>query len=227
MRPGVGYDAPGDHRGGEERHPMLRLDRVRGLLCDHQGRRFEPAGRRWLAAGGAAAGERVEPAEAVSWLQRNSGQPCRVPVGVIGPRSAGARQMETAEAVGAGLAVLGLTVLCGGGEGVMEAVCRGVARAGGLSVGLLPGDDWQAANPYVGVPIATGIGVARNAVIARAAVALVAIGGGTGTLSEVAFGLQFGRPVFGLEGAPAVEGLVMLDDWPSLETALCRTVLAL
>ena len=135
--------------------------------------------------------------------------------------------MATAEAVGAGLAVLGLTVLCGGREGVMEAVCRAAAQAGGLTVGLLPDDDWRAANSHVRVPLATGIGVARNAVIARAALALVAIGGGTGTLSEVAFGLQFGRPVFGLAGAPRVEGVVMLDDWPSLKTPLCRKVLAL
>ena len=206
---------------------MLILDRARRGLCDDRGRRFDPEGRHWLAADGAVAGDPVEPAEAVSWLQRDSGHPCRVPVGVIGPRSAGVRQTEVAEAVGAGLAALGLTVLCGGREGVMEAVCRGAALAGGLTVGLLPDDDWRAANPHVRVPIATGIGVARNAVIARAALVLVAIGGGAGTLSEVAFGLQFGRPVFGLEGAPAVEGVVMLDDWPSLEAALCREVLAL
>lgn len=206
---------------------MLLLDRARRILCDERGRCFDPEGRRWLAGDGAAFGDPVEPAEAVSWLQRDSGQPCRVPVGVVGARSAGARRMETAEAVGAGLAALGLTVLCGGREGVMEAVCRGAELAGGLTVGLLPDDDWRTANPHVRVPIATGIGVARNAVIARAALALVAIGGGMGTLSEIAFGLQFGRPVFGLEGAPKVEGVVMLDGWPSLEAALCKHVLAL
>ncbi len=206
---------------------MLFLDRTRRLLCDDRGRCFHPERRRWLVLGGPVSGDPVEPAEAVTWLQRDSGRPCRVPVGVIGARAAGARQMETAEAVGAGLAALGLTVLCGGRLGVMEAVCRGAAEAGGLTVGLLPDDDWREANSYVQVPIATGIGVARNAVIARAALALVAIGGGTGTLSEVAFGLQFGRPVFGLAGAPRVEGVVMLDDWPSLKTPLCRKVLAL
>jgi uncharacterized protein (TIGR00725 family) len=215
-------------RGNEEtRSPMLILDRARNLLGDQGGRRFEPSHRRWLPAGDAISGEAMEPAEAVRWLQRDSGQPCRGPLGVIGPRSATPRQMQVAETVGAGLAGLGLTVLCGGGEGVMEAVCRGAAEAGGLSVGLLPGDDWRAANPYVGVPIATGIGVARNALIARAALALIAIGDGMGTLSEVAFGLQFGRPVFGLEGAPVVEGVVLLDGWPALEAAVCREILGL
>jgi uncharacterized protein (TIGR00725 family) len=206
---------------------LILLDPTRNLLGDGEGRQFDPATRRWLQAEVELSGAPVGPAEAVRWLQRDSGRPCRVPLGVIGPRSASPRQAQVAESVGAGLAGLGLTVLCGGGAGVMEAVCRGAAEAGGLSVGLLPGDDWRAANPYVGVPVATGIGEARNALIARAALALVAIGGGLGTLSEVAFGLKFGRTVFGLEGAPAVEGVVMLDGWPSLEAAVCREVLGL
>jgi uncharacterized protein (TIGR00725 family) len=206
---------------------MLILDRARNLLGDAGGRQFDPLRRAWQPAGDAIAGEAVEAAEAVRWLQRDSGQPCRAPFGVIGPRSASLRQTQIAERVGAGLSRLGLTVLCGGKEGVMEAVCRGAAGAGGLTIGLLPGDDWQTANPFVGVPIATGIGVARNALIARASLALIAIGGGMGTLSEVAFGLQFGRPVFGLEGAPAVEGVVMLDGWPALEATVCREILGL
>lgn len=206
---------------------MLILDRSRNLLGDRDGQRFDPTARRWLPAAGAVSGAAVAPAEAVRWLQRESGQPCRGPFGVVGPRSASERQIQVAETVGAGVADLGLTLLCGGGAGVMEAACRGAAAAGGLTVGLLSGDDWHAANPHVGVPIATGIGVARNALIARAALALIAIGGGMGTLSEVAFGLQFGRPVFGLEGAPAVEGVVLLDGWPALEAALCREILGL
>jgi uncharacterized protein (TIGR00725 family) len=172
----VGYSAPSDSDGDEDRRAMLLLDRTRGRLCDGRGRCFDPEARNWRALEGAVSGDPVDPVEAVAWLQRDSGRPCRVPVGVIGGRSAGARQMETAEAVGAGLAALGLTVLCGGREGVMEAVCRGAARAGGLTVGLLPDDDWRAANRHVRVPIATGISVARNAVIARAALALIAIG---------------------------------------------------
>jgi uncharacterized protein (TIGR00725 family) len=120
---------------------------------------------------------------------------------------------------------LGLVVLCGGRSGVMEAACRGVARAGGLSIGLLPGEEWDSANPYVTVPIATGIGVARNALIARAALCLIAVGGGNGTLSEIAFGLQFGRPVFALAGAPTVSGTVELDGWDALLPRVARVVL--
>ncbi len=206
---------------------MLVLDPARNHLGDGAGRRFDPSERRWLPADEQISGTPVGPSEAVRWLQRDSGQPCRAPLGVIGPRSASPRQAQVAEEVGAGLAGLGLTVLCGGGGGVMEAACRGVARAGGLSVGLLPGDDWRAGNPHLGVPLATGIGEARNALIARAALALIAVGGGLGTLSEVALGLKFGRPVFGLDDAPAVEGVKILDDWPSLEMAICSVILGL
>jgi len=206
----------------------LRLDRTRGLLTDEAGRCFDPVARRWSGTAPAgSAGAPLDLPAVLAWLQRESGTPCRIPVAVIGGRDATPPQCAMAEAVGAGLARLGLTMICGGREGVMEAACRGVARAGGLAVGLLPDEGWDSANPYVGLPIATGLGPARNAVIARAALALVAIGGGTGTLSEVAFGLQFGRPVFGLEGAPAVEGVVMLPGWPALEPEICRVVLAL
>ena len=83
----------------------------------------------------------------------------------------------------------------------MEAVCRGVASAGGVAIGLLPEADPALANAYAGIVIATGIGEARNALIARAASCLVAIGDSYGTLSEVALGRQFGKRVIGLEGA--------------------------
>jgi hypothetical protein len=103
---------------------------------------------------------------------------------------------------------MGLAVVCGGRHGVMEAVCRGARTGGGVSIGLLPDADPSFANPYVDVVIATGIGEARNALITRAALCLVAIGDSFGTLSEVAFGRQFGKLVVGLEGAAAVDGVV-------------------
>jgi uncharacterized protein (TIGR00725 family) len=102
----------------------------------------------------------------------------------------------------------------------MTAVSKGAAEAGGIVVGVLPEGDWRTANPWVTIPIATGIGVARNALIARAALALVAIGGGYGTISEMAFGLQFGKPVLalGAEAAP-VAGVELM---PSVDAALDR-----
>ena len=147
----------------------------------------------------------------------------RPPVAIIGPREPTAEQAAMAEEIGFRLAQHGHVVLCGGKTGVMEAACRGVARAGGISVGLLPDEHWSGANPHVTIPLATGIGPARNAIIARAAGALVAVGGGLGTLSEIALALQFGRPVFIGCGAPHVDGARAYagwdDLWPMLKQA--------
>jgi hypothetical protein len=121
---------------------------------------------------------------------------------------------------------MGLTVVCGGRHGVMEAVCRGAAAHGGLTVGLLPDADPALANPHVGVVLATGIGEARNALIARAALCLVAIGDSFGTLSEVAFGRQFGKLVVGLEGAAKIDGVVHVDGVTAALDAVAALVLA-
>jgi uncharacterized protein (TIGR00725 family) len=108
--------------------------------------------------------------------------------------------------VGRALAEEGAVVVCGGLGGVMEAACRGAREAGGLTVGLLPGLDRRQANPHVQVAIATGLGEARNALIARAADALVAVAGGYGTLSEIALALKGGTPVVGI-GSWDIDGV--------------------
>ncbi len=187
----------------------FRLDRARALLSDAAGRRLDPAARTWLddASPSLTAGDAVDAIEAVTWLQREARQPLRVPIGVIGPRAATGAQLAVAREVGGLLADCGFAVVCGGRQGVMEAVCEGVARRGGLSIGLLPDPDPSLANPFVGVALATGIGEARNALIARAALCLIAIGNSFGTLSEVALGRHFGKLVVGLEGAADVEGV--------------------
>ncbi len=103
-----------------------------------------------------------------------------------------------AEAVGRGLAEAGATLICGGMGGVMAAACRGAKSAGGLTIGVLPGYSATDANPHVDVPIVTGMGEARNVVIVRTAMVVIAVGGEFGTLSEIAFALKLGRPVIGL-----------------------------
>jgi uncharacterized protein (TIGR00725 family) len=92
----------------------------------------------------------------------------------------------------------------------MEAACRGAKGAGGTTVGILPGTDRSAANPYVDIAIPTGLGEARNAVVARSADALIAIGGAYGTLSEIAFALKAGKRVVGL-GTWVVDGVEPAD----------------
>ncbi len=119
-------------------------------------------------------------------------------VGIIGPGDGGSRECLAAYEVGSVLASAGVPVVCGGRGGVMEAACRGAAEAGGIAVGILPEADLAGANPYLTVALPTGIGEMRNALIARSSVCLVAIGGGMGTLSEMALGLKWGKPVFTL-----------------------------
>lgn len=135
-----------------------------------------------------------------------------MPVGLIGPRIATPTQMEVAQALGYALAQAGMTLVCGGKHGVMEAAARGASEAHGIVIGLLPEDDASGANPWLSVALPTGLGITRNALIARASLCLIAVGGGLGTLSEIALGLQLGKPVFTLCGAPQVPGAESFDD---------------
>ena len=120
-------------------------------------------------------------------------------VAVAGSSRPTPAEATAAEAVGRGLAEGGAIVVCGGLGGVMEAACRGARSAAGTTVGLLPGDDRRRANPYVDVVLPTGLGEARNALVARGGEVLVAIGGGHGTLAEIALALRGGTPVVALD----------------------------
>ncbi|GAH89607.1 unnamed protein product, partial [marine sediment metagenome] len=90
-------------------------------------------------------------------------------------------------------------LICGGLSGVMEAACKGAQSEGGVTIGILPGESRQAANPYVQIPIVTGIGHARNLAVVKSAQAVIAIGGSYGTLSEIGHALRSGIPVIGLD----------------------------
>ena len=120
-------------------------------------------------------------------------------IGIIGSAQPTPELETLAEDVGIELAHRGATVICGGLTGVMEASCRGAKKAGGLTIGILPGTSAEDANPYVNIAIPTGIGEARNLIIIRSSHALIAIGGGYGTLSEIAFALKLRVPVVGLK----------------------------
>lgn len=116
-----------------------------------------------------------------------------------------------AYAVGRGLATHGAVVVTGGLGGVMAAASRGAASAGGTAVGLLPGADREQANEWVTVAIPTGLGELRNGLVVRAADALVAVGGGYGTLSEIALALKAGKRVVGV-GTWDVDGVEAVPD---------------
>jgi uncharacterized protein (TIGR00725 family) len=119
-------------------------------------------------------------------------------VAVVGSASCDEECAALAEAVGREIARRGAVLVCGGRGGVMEAACRGAKAEGGTTVGILPGTDRGEANPYVDLPIVTGLGEARNAIVVRTADAVVAVSGGFGTLSEIGLALKMGRPVVGL-----------------------------
>jgi uncharacterized protein (TIGR00725 family) len=137
------------------------------------------------------------------------------PVAVIGPSDGGSRECDAAYAIGYHLAAAGMAMVCGGRGGVMAAASRGVHEAGGIAIGILPEEHDHAANSWLSVAIPTGMGEMRNAIIARSGVCLVAVGGGMGTLSEMALGLKWNKSVFVLHGdiaLPGAEQATDLDD---------------
>ena len=119
-------------------------------------------------------------------------------IAVIGDSSCSPEKAKLAQSVGELLAQRGAIVVCGGLGGVMEAVCRGAKSKDGLTIGILPGQDASTANPWVDIPVVTGLGEARNVVVVKSAQAVIAIGGGYGTLSEIAYALKSSIPVIGL-----------------------------
>jgi uncharacterized protein (TIGR00725 family) len=150
--------------------------------------------------------------------------PPRAWIAVVGPGEAGLEELAVAEEVGAAAAEARCGLVCGGLGGVMEAACRGARSRDGLTVGLLPGLDREEANGWVLAALPTGLGEARNALVVRAADAVVAVGGGWGTLSEIALALKAAVPVVGigtweplLRGEPAA-GVVPVGD-PKLAVA--------
>jgi uncharacterized protein (TIGR00725 family) len=117
---------------------------------------------------------------------------------VVGSSAATDEEETLAAGVGSALAYADAVLVCGWLGGVMEAACRGAKEKGGTTVGILPGSDRLAANRYVDIAIATGLGEARNAVVVGCADAVIAVGGEFGTLSEIALALRSGKPVVGL-----------------------------
>ncbi len=122
-------------------------------------------------------------------------------ISVIGGEAAPLAGVQLAEEVGRELALRGVTVICGGGSGVMEGVCRGARSQGGHTVGIMPGRNSEESlpNPWVEFPVYTGLGFARNSMVVLTGDAVIAIDGSYGTLSEIAFALIHDKPLVGLD----------------------------
>ena len=119
-------------------------------------------------------------------------------IAVIGGSDCSRREAELAEEAGRELARQGVILVCGGLGGVMKAACKGASSEGGITIGILPGSSRRTANPYVQIPIVTNLGEARNVIVVKSAQAVIAIGGGYGTLTEIGHALRNGTPVIGL-----------------------------
>lgn len=122
----------------------------------------------------------------------------KINIAVIGGRECGAKEYKVAQKLGACIAESGWNLICGGGAGIMRAACQGAKNKNGLTVGIMPDYDAHQANEYLDLCLPTGIGLARNILIVRAAQAIVAIDGKHGTLSEIAFALNESRVVIGI-----------------------------
>jgi uncharacterized protein (TIGR00725 family) len=186
-----------------------------GALFSPDGRQFDVGAHCFVATTQQGGSEALSAAQAVRLVIEQGAR--RLPVAVIGPNDASPEELGYAEQAGAAIAALGLPMICGGRGGCMEAASRGCSQAGGLTIGMLPASDWATANPYVAIPIASGLGEARNAIIASACFALIAVGGGHGTLSEMALGLKMGRLVAAMPPAMRVPGAL---DCENIEAAM-------
>ncbi len=128
-------------------------------------------------------------------------------IGVIGAGSCSEAIYRLAVGLGSEIGKNGWILICGGLGGVMEGAAKGCLDAGGITVGILPGMSRASANPYIQIPIPTGLGEGRNLLVVRASDLLVSIAGGYGTLSEIAFALKTGKPVIGLDTWREIKGI--------------------
>lgn len=143
-------------------------------------------------------------------------------IGVIGAGIADDELYEASRRVGFFLGKEGAIVITGGLGGVMEGALRGAWEAGAITVGILPGNTPEEANPFVLIPVVTGMGQARNVIIVETAELLIAIGGGYGTLSEIALALRLGKPVFGYRTWSNIEGIRYVNNLDELFEKVCN-----
>ncbi len=132
-------------------------------------------------------------------------------IGVIGAGECSKEAVLLAEEVGKEIAGNGAVLICGGLGGIMEAAARGVRQEGGVTVGILPGFSAEEDNPFIVIPIVTGLSHARNVLVVRSSQALIAIEGGYGTLSEISIALKLGIPVVGLHTWEVSANIIMVD----------------
>ncbi len=146
-------------------------------------------------------------------------------VAVIGGHSCDSEVEQIAHKIGKIVAKVGCILVCGGLKGVMEAACKGArsSKKGALTIGILPGEDKEAANQYVVIPIPTGLGLARNVLVVKAADIVIAIDGSYGTLSEIAYAFQYKKPVIGIK-TWGIKGIIKANSVNDVERRLKKLI---
>ncbi len=134
----------------------------------------------------------------------------KIRIGVIGGSKPDTRSRQVAFNVGQLIAEKGAILICGGLSGVMEAASRGAKQAGGLTIGILPGNSPQDANTHIDIAIATGLGYSRNSLVAMNSDVIIAVDGRYGTLTEIAYGRIYGKKIIGL-GTWDIEGVIKAE----------------
>ncbi len=147
----------------------------------------------------------------------------KVTISVIGGHKMDRKVEQIAHEVGHIIAQVGGVLVCGGLDGVMAAASRGAKEAGGLTIGILPGNNKNHANPFIDIALPTSIGYARNAIVACSADIMIALPGSHGTRSEICYGLVFDRPVIDL-GNWNIKGMLTIKDIQALRRKLASLV---
>jgi len=145
-------------------------------------------------------------------------------VAVVGSGDSEPELMPLASEVGSVIAGLGAVLICGGLGGIMESAARGAKANQGLTIGILPSYDRHSANPYIDIAIPTGLGHARNVLVAAAGDAIVALPGSYGTRAEVSLGLRLGKPVFGIRAWREIPGVTEIESAEGLRKVLMQII---
>lgn len=144
-------------------------------------------------------------------------------IAVIGGHSCNKKVEQISYKIGKIVAKVGAILVCGGLSGVMEVACKGASSQRGLTIGILPGDSKDTANPYVKIAIPTGLGLARNVLVVKSADIVIAIDGSYGTLSEIAFALQYRKPIIGIKTWD-IEGIIKVETVKEIEGTLKKLI---
>lgn len=147
----------------------------------------------------------------------------RITISVIGGSSISSRTEDLAEKVGKMIAELGCVLVCGGLGGAMEAAAKGAKKAGGMTIGILPGKEKDDANSYIDIALPTTIGYARNTIVAACSDIVIALPGSYGTNSEICYALVYGRPVFDL-GNWDIDGMITVRDLEETEVKIKKII---